>query len=269
MGADEYLNNIVSKYDKNHNYNSYEVSAFNELGNLIRNWFNSSLYSFWGPSMEIQQSGSRAKGTAIKGSSDMDMFLSITDRQNEDTLKNYYDEIYEFLKGRGYKVRKQNVSIGVNFKGYDIDVVPAKKTNKSTYSRDWQSYNDHWLWSNKKQVRTLTNIQRHIDLVRNSGLTKEIMLTKIWRNNHNLDFPSIYIEIIVREALQNSSSYSLSDNFLKVLRYIRDNIIDKKVVDPSNSQNIISESLTYSEKVAISKAASDSLNKQYWSSIVW
>lgn len=268
MSGDEYLRGVVDKYDKNHDYNYYETAAFSELGNIIKNWYNSR-YFLWGPSMKIQQSGSRAKGTAIKGSSDMDMFLSITDRQNEDTLKNYYDEIYEFLKGRGYKVRKQNVSIGVNFKGYDIDVVPAKRTNSSTYKKDWQAYNDHWLWSNKKQTRTLTNIQRHIDLVRNSGLTKEIMLTKIWRNNHNLDFPSIYIEIIVREALQNSSSYSLSDNFLKVLRYIRDNIIDKKVVDPSNSQNIISESLTYSEKVAISKAASDSLNKQYWSSIVW
>ena len=269
MSADDYLRKVLERYDNNYQYNRNEVDAFRDLEYKIRNWFNGSVYSGFGPKVEIQQSGSRAKGTAIKGSSDMDMFLSITDRSNEDTLKNYYDEIYDYLKKQGYTVRKQNVSIGIKFKGYDIDVVPAKKTNKSSYRRDDLDYYDHWLWSNKKQARTLANIQRHIDMVQNSGLKNEIMLTKIWRNNHNLDFPSIYIEVLIIESLKGKLSGSLSNNFLTILKYIRDNILNQKVVDPSNCQNIISESLNNTEKMKIKNAAASSLNKEYWSDIVW
>ena len=275
MSANDYLNSIIAKYDKNHDYNSNEENAFNRLKTIISEWFNSSMsvnsaYSFYySPQMDVQKSGSRAKGTAIKGSSDMDMFLSITDRNNEDTLENYYNEIYDFLYNKGYKVRKQNVSIGIKYYGYDIDIVPAKKTNQSSYTKDFRSYYDHWLWSNKKQQRTKTNIQKHIDIVRNNSLQKYVMLTKIWRNNHDLDFPSIYIELMVYEALNKKRQYDLANDFYYILGYIRDNIENKKIVDPSNSQNIISDTLSFSEKSAIKKAVVDSFAKQYWEQIIW
>lgn len=275
MSANDYLKEILRKYDKNHTYNQYEENAFNSLKNIISEWFNNSgsvnsAYSYYyKPTMEVQKSGSRAKGTAIKGSSDMDMFLSITDRNNEDTLQNYYNEIYEFLKNKGYKVRKQNVSIGVQYCGYDIDVVPAKKSNQSSYTKDWRSYADHWLWSNKKQQRTKTNIQKHIDVVKDNYLQNYVMLTKIWRNNHGLDFPSIYIELMVYEALNKKRVYDLEEDFYYILSYIRDNIENKKIVDPSNSQNIISDSLSIQEKASIKKAVVDSFTKQYWSQVIW
>ena len=44
-----------------------------------------------------------------------------------------------------------------------------------------------------------TNIQKHIDMVRYSGLQNEIMLIKMWRSCHGLDLPSIYIEILANE----------------------------------------------------------------------
>ena len=42
----------------------------------------------------------------------------------------------------GYNIVK-NVSIGVVFKGYDIDVVPARKVNSSSYVKQAIRYNDH------------------------------------------------------------------------------------------------------------------------------
>lgn len=275
MSGLDYVNSILSKYDKNFSYSQNEETAFNNLKKIIQDWFNSKynsnnyLLGYNSASLEIQKSGSRAKGTAIKGSSDMDMFLSITDKNNDDKLKNYYDELFDFLKSKSFTIRKQNVSLGVNYYNCDIDVVPAKKTNYSSYSKGWESFNDHWLWSNKKQTRTLTNIQKHIDLVKNGGLQKEIMLTKIWRNNHGLDFPSIYIELMVSEALKSNRKYNLASDFITVLTYIRDNILNKKVVDPSNSNNIISESLSALEKENISKQAANSLLKEYWEKIIW
>lgn len=277
----EYLYGIIKAYENNNSLTYNEKIIYNEVYLIVNNWFNynyknyyrsNSAYSFYSnfstATLEIQQSGSRAKGTAIKGSSDIDMFLSITDRENEDTLKEYYNGLYAYLKRNGYNVRKQNVSIGLKYKGMDIDLVPAKKCNSQSYQRLFERFNDHYLWSNKKQARTLTNIQKHIDLIRNSNTRNEIMLTKIWRNRFNLDFPSIYIELMVIDALKNFNEYDIEKRFNHVLYYIRDNIMGKKIVDPSNGQNIISDTLSYSEKLAIKNKANEAITARYWSEVV-
>lgn len=281
MTNSEYLYKIIKDYDNNNSLTYDERSIYNEVSSIVNNWFNYTYKNYYGcnsaysiynnfstATLEIQQSGSRAKGTAIKGSSDLDMFLSITDRENEDTLKEYYNGLYDYLKRNGYNVRKQNVSIGLKYKGMDIDLVPAKKCNSQSYQRLYERFNDHYLWSNKKQTRTLTNIQKHIDLIRNSNARNEIMLTKIWRNRFNLDFPSIYIELMIIDALRNFNEYDIGKRFLHVLYYIRDNIMDKNIVDPSNGQNIISDTLSYSEKLAIKNKANESINARYWSEVV-
>lgn len=142
---------------------------------------------------------------------------------------------------------------------------PQKKVNSQSYIR----YNDHYLWSNKHKCRMLTNIQKHIDMVRNSGVQKEIMLLKVWRENHSLDFPSIYIEQLCIEKLSKNNQYNLADNFWQMLHYISDNIENKRVVDPSNCNNIISDSLTNSEKRQIANQAQGSLGQKYWKDILW
>ena len=281
MTNSEYLYKIIKDYDNNNSLTYDERSIYNEVSSIVNNWFNYTYKNYYGcnsaysiynnfstATLEIQQSGSRAKGTAIKGSSDLDMFLSITDRENEDTLKEYYNGLYDYLKRNGYNVRKQNVSIGLKYKGMDIDLVPAKKCSSQSYQRLYERFNDHYLWSNKKQTRTLTSIQKHIDLIRNSNARNEIMLTKIWRNRFNLDFPSIYIELMIIDALRNFNEYDIGKRFLHVLYYIRDNIMDKNIVDPSNGQNIISDTLSYSEKLAIKNKANESINARYWSEVV-
>jgi predicted Zn-dependent peptidase len=63
---------------------------------------------------------------------------------------------------------------------------------------------------------------------------------------------------MVYEALNKKRVYDLAEDFYYILRYIKDNIESKKIVDPSNSQNIISDSLLASEKLAIKKALEDS-----------
>lgn len=262
-----YVNRIIEKYDNNGQFTQNEKTAYANLSQILNNWFNANFggnYTYY-PILHIQQSGSRAKGTAIRGKSDMDMFLSISDPNNAHTLKDYYDSAFEYLKNSGLSVRKQNVSIGVKYYNCDIDVVPAKKVNSMSYQR----YNDHYLWSNKHQNRMLTNIQKHIDMVRNSGHRKEIMLLKVWRENHKLDFPSIYIEQLCVEELGKNNQYNLADNFCHMLQYISNIIEDKRVVDPSNCNNIISDSLTSAEKRTVANQANNSLSEKYWSNIIW
>ena len=54
-----------------------------------------------------------------------------------------------------------------------------------------------------------------------------------------------------------------------LLRDIRDNIQTRRVVDPANTNNILSEELTQMEKKALSDAAQQSLLAPYWGEIIW
>lgn len=275
--VNEYLNELLSKKGNNYAYTQNEEQAYKYMSNLINQWkqhFNSN--NFWyNIDIEMQKSGSKAKGDAIKGKSDIDIFVSITDRNNLHTVKDYYESLYSFLKPyfNTNSIRMQNVSIGVTYAGCSIDITPGKRVNYQSYGFG-NSYSDHYIYSRKTNGNTLTNIQKHIDLVRNSGLTKEMMVLKIWRNCHNLELPSIAIEIITCEVLKNNNTGSLYDNIKKVFESLRDTIKLRKIIDPANSNNNIADSMTEQEKEIIRKTAIQSLSYDHGdtvttSKIVW
>lgn len=273
MSNDEFLMNVVNSYKQSTLFSGDEDQVFNDLKYIVNSWFNvlcqknSKAYCI---TMEIMRSGSREKGTAIKGKSDMDMFVSISDTNGYFALRELYDDLYDYLKKNGLKVRRQNVSIGVVIKGYDIDVVPARKVNSISYVKQAIRYNDHYLWSNKTENRMLTNIQKHIELVRESGIQNIIILLKIWKYQNQIDFPSIYLEMMSIEAFKNYNNHgkTFENEALYAFNYIYKNIIDKKVIDPSNSTNIISETLSLDEKKYIQKKAKEAIDAKYWSEVV-
>lgn len=67
---------------------------------------------------------------------------------------------------------------------------------------------------------TQTNVSLHVSTVHNSGRLREIRAVKIWRMLHGLDFPSLYHELFVIDALSGRSRTSLGDNVLHALRTI-------------------------------------------------
>lgn len=116
-----------------------------------------------------------------------------------------------------------------------------------------------------------TNIQQHINYVINSGRINEIKIIKIWAKLLKLDFPSIYLEHIVIDALKgkNKGNDYLGRNVMTVFQYIVDNLLTAKVIDISNSNNIISDELTQNEKAVIVNNAKESKQQKYWEHIVW
>ncbi len=253
MTADEYLAIILSNYQV---YCSIGSSSYNErqiLSPVIKNWANASLLDF-------DFSGSTAKGTGVKGSTDVDFFISLSS-QEPLTLKQIYDSLFDYLTRNGYTARRQNVSIGLSHNGLAVDLTPGKKQSGNT--------NDHSIYRNKLQTWTLTNVQNHINIVKNSGRIEEIKLAKIWRNLHKLDFPSFYLELTVMNALSGKNRGQLANNFWSVLTYLRDSLVDAIVVDPSNTGNVVSDDLYKYEKQAIADTATQSLSKKTWDEIVW
>ena len=217
-----------------------EELAYNTLDSMLQAWAGDYL-------LDIKLSGSRAKGTATNLTSDMDLFISLTSTTPY-SLKDIYDSCYNYLRAKINNVRKQNVSIGVtmNFFGGDsinIDVVPAKR--QSQYG------NDHSLYKNKYDTWVKTNIETHINQVVNSGRQFDIVALKIWRDLNKIDFPSIYLECFALEYLRGKPLSHCTSNFYHLLNSIAINIEEKTIYDPANTNNILSNELTKTEKAKL------------------
>lgn len=254
MTADEYLQSVIAKYRVSTGTGSPAESAGNAIYPIIQKWAGNQL-------REVRYSGSTAKGTGIKGTTDVDLFVSLkSDTTN--TLKEIFDSLHSTMKNSGYSnASRQNVSVHIKHQGIEVDLVPAVHYGNAS--------GDHWLYVNKSnRERTQTNVDTHIGLVQNSGRISEIILAKIWRKNHGLDFPSFYLELAVIEALKYKRS-SLSDHFSAVLDYFADGFSSARFVDPANSANVISDDLTAAEKKSVADKAKTSRREQYWESIVW
>lgn len=253
MTADEYVLSVVSKYRLPTGPQSPAYHAAQQLYPTIKAWANKYL-------LEVSFSGSYAKGTTIRGSTDVDLFISL-DSQTPGTLKEIYDNLFSYLTQRQFVPRRQNVSIGLTYSNLSVDLIPARKQAGNT--------NDHSLFRNKAQTWTQTNVQTHINKIQQSGRLDEIRAIKVWRNLNNLSFSSFYLELTVLDALYNKSKDQPASNVLTVLEYLRDKFYDARVVDPANSNNIISDDLTSAEKSAIAKAAKISRSQPKWERIIW
>src|SRR5262249_51388151 len=184
------------------------AGSLNGLVATIRQWADQYL-------LEIKPSGSYAKGTAVAGSADIDLLISLRDdvlSGRTPTLSDVYRSLKDWLSHAGYPTRLQNISIRAALPGINVDLVPAVKRPGNT--------NDHSVFKRKVNSWRQTNVDTHIDAVRNSGRTFDIKAIKIWRNLHGLDVSSFYLELVVLEALRGRSLYNPAQNFLHVLDFL-------------------------------------------------
>lgn len=250
MGADGYLLGLLDKYKAN---TDGVTAAVAQLLPIIKAWGGDYL-------LGVDYSGSIAKKTAISLSSDADLFLSLSST-TPDTLKNVYETLCNALNEKNIPFRKQNVSVGVSICGVKIDLVPGKR--QSQYG------NDHSLYTNKTGSWIKTDVAQHVSLVSNSGRTNEIRIMKVWRENHGLELPSIYIELATIDALKGKKVGDLANNVWQVITHIYEKIESLRYTDPANTNNCISDMLTLSEKRIIARQAKDSLSKGNWNEVVW
>jgi hypothetical protein len=224
-----------------------------QLEPLIKSWAGDKL-------LGVEYSGSNAKGTAISPGTDVDLFISLSPETTE-TLQGIYEKLGQYLKAHGYKPTEQNVSWNVKVLGISVDLVPAKKWPGLT--------NDHSLYRQKAGSWTKTNVRQHITLIKSSGRIEVIKAIKIWRNLNSLEFPSFYLELAVIEAMRGRISQGSVKDVQSVLRFLSTEFSGRRIVDPANSNNIISDDLTTSEKTSIAAAARTSLLHASIGEIIW
>ena len=255
LNANRYVDEILRKYEveKGPGTAVYEAGEF--LRGLIQRWYSTRL-------VRVHNSGSFAKGTSIKGGTDLDLFISLKPRSGK-SLKSMFEGLHQLVQSEGLGPRRQNVSIGVEVNGVKVDLVPARKhTGKS----------DHSLYLNRQKGWTRTNVDAHISLVRRSGKNATIRAAKIWRTNRGLRFPSFYLEIAVLRALQNRGAGGTADELERVLKFLAGNFCQAQIVDPANKANIISLDLSSEEKQQVANQARASLRRVQegqWERVVW
>lgn len=253
-----YLNSVVKNHDKTDN--TFIIEKANQLKQKLFYKFKYDLFKY--PSFN----GSLIKGTSIQNS---DVDIQLRFKKATGTIEQVFNTVYEFLNYELddvsiINVRKQKHSIGITYdmsgEKYRIDIVPTR-ISKNASNDDYICVNDTSLFGQStfkkinpsKQLKVLnfTNKER-----------KVVKLLKMWKNENDIDIKSIYLELLVKKAFQNETlSRNIDKCLLEVLNYIGENIHRIRVIDPANSNNIISDTISYDEKVLLSNYCLDMISK--------
>lgn len=179
----------------------------------------------------ISLAGSHAKGTALRDS-DIDLFLRFSPG-TPGPISAIQTSLADHFHGQ-----IRNVSVRILLEGRFIDLVPARNNIL------WQARFNTWL---------KTDIPLQIRYVRDSGLIDEILALKIWRRRHALRFPSFLMELAVIHALKPKRP--IEEQFTSLLRFLATDFPTTRLLDPANSNNVVSDLLTDVEKLRIARTA--------------
>lgn len=253
MTVDAYLQQILNREAVDTGIFSPVRGVQATLEPAIREWANRFLIA-------VSPSGSFAKGTANKSSTDIDLFISLSPETKE-TLKDIYETLFARMQEKGYSPKRQNVSIKVRAGGYDVDLVPGKRQG---YLGD-----DHSLYRRCADTWIKTNVGTHINHVVAAGWISETRIIKLWRDQKGLDFPSFYLELAVIRALAPSLYKSgLANDVWKVFQFLSADFPSARIQDPANTNNIISDDLSIAVRGSIKAAAASAVQAKNWNEIV-
>lgn len=184
----------------------------------------------------IKYAGSRAKGTMIKDSYDLDVvcYFDNGDTTAGDTLEEIFNNVKKVLKEK-YEVEAKTSAIRIKTKEKDhleedfhIDVVPGRFTDDTKH--------DAFLYvKSREKGRQKTNLKKHIKHIKNSGVVDTIRLAKLWNVREGLRLKTFVLELLVVKALQGKKDSDGFDNCLKAFwAYVRDHRNSLCVEDPAN-----------------------------------
>lgn len=252
MSNEDYLKGLLQQQ----NLTTEEDTALRNLRNTIEGQLRNGLRNV----ERVYYAGSFGKNTMIRSQYDLDLVV-YWGSNCVFTLQNIYNSVGNVLRKNWTHVNSKTVAWELPFQGgFHIDVVPGRALDSSFKYAN--------LYRTDTQKSLQTSIKVHIDKVRNSGRRDMIRLMKLWRKTKSVPFKkSLALELITIDGCSGTSTDNLERQLLSVFRYITDNILTARLVDPANTNNIISDDIVYSDKLAIQAAARAALNATYWSQV--
>lgn len=183
----------------------------------------------------IRYGGSKAKGTLIKESYDLDIvcYLPYDSNAAGETLEEIYQNVRKALEGSYYVEEKTSA---LRLKGKDekeyrrdfhIDVVPGRFTDDKK--------SDCYIYQKSaEKCRLKTNLDVHIKHIKDSGVVDALRLLKLWKTRKTLRIKQFVFELLVIELLDGKKSKSLEDQLKHVWTNIKDSADPISVKDPAN-----------------------------------
>jgi hypothetical protein len=257
MNENEYLAAILKQQTLAPN--SQELNALQEhrgkVDGLLRDYFKAS-------SPTIRYGGSKAKGTMIKEAYDLDMtcYFGHDDTIAGQTLEDIYGNTRKALES-DYWVEPKPSALRLkdhdpqNFRvDFHIDVVPGRYTDGTK--------SDTFLYqSSGEKKRLKTNLDVHIEHVRDSGLTEAIRLLKLWRVRNGIRIRHFALELLTIKLLKDKKSLTLAGQLIHVWEELRDHSNNLAIEDPANPNgNDLSALLDASIKSELSGVGRATLN---------
>jgi tRNA nucleotidyltransferase (CCA-adding enzyme) len=238
MTPDEYLKKILEqKTFRNDDQEIQDLRAWRkEIEKTLR-----AILGKYNPS--ICWAGSMAKGTMIIASYDGDLtcyFVRDEERPGK-TLKEIHATVREALEG-DYLVEVKPSALRIRKKNnwnvdLHVDVIPGRYVDDSK-----SDVFLHRTTGDKQRLKT--NLQAHIDHIRDSGVRDAIRLIKDWKVYNGIEKAKTFaLELLVVKLLKDKTSWSLSEQLEHVWTQFRDESSSLSVEDPANSNNDLTEIL--------------------------
>jgi hypothetical protein len=220
----------------------------------------------------IRYGGSKAKGTMIKESYDLDMicFFPDDDTGAGETLEDIYNNTRKALeatyvlepKASALRIKDHKARTGAA--DFYIDVVPGRFTDDLK--------NDAFLYrSSGEKTRLETNLGTHINHVKDSGVTEAIRLLKLWRVRNAVHVKTFVLELLVIKLLKGKSGVGLATQLEHIWKEFRDSSSTLCVEDPANpAGNDLSELLNDAVRSELSTVARRTLkliNDSGWEAV--
>lgn len=254
MTNNEYLNEILESQTLDNDGDELKLLR------QRRNDVDKMLRKKYGNSPSIRYGGSKAKGTMIIDSYDLDVicYFDNDDTTAGETLQEIYESVVETCEDDYYVERKPS-AVRLKCKDlddiedYHIDVVPGRFVDDNR--------GDVFLYRHSAEKgRQKTNLDVHIDHVKDSGVIGGIRLTKFWRVRNEMSVRNFILELLTIELLKDKKNKSLTGQLKHFWTQLRDNIDDITVEDPANpTGNDLSELFNSTIRFELSDAARTAL----------
>lgn len=187
------------------------------------------------PTAKIRYGGSKAKGTMIKESYDLDLvcYFPHDETAAGATLKDLYKNVSKKLSEK-YMIQEKTSAIRLlsaqeETKGTytHVDVVPGRYTDSTN--------SDCYLHQNGgDKERLKTNLDTHISHIRNSGVTDALKLLKLWRVLNGIDVKQFAFELLGVDVLKDKKNAALSDQLQQFFETVSEAEKPITVEDPAN-----------------------------------
>lgn len=251
MSAQQYLQALLGQQD----LFDPELKALRELRGKIE----AQVRTLDGV-QKVLYAGSYGKDTMIREFYDLDIVVYWANDCGY-TLQGIFTAVGKVLRSNWKFVNQKTVAWELPFQGgFHVDVVPARALDNSFFYAN--------LFRTDTGTSLQTSIQAHIHTVSNSGRRDVIRLMKLWRKRKNVPFKkTLALELATIEGCKGCRTSDLGDQMWSALQYLRDAFTKARIVDPANTNNIISDDIPVNDKQTIQAIAALTLRSKTWEEV--